>query len=99
MHMNRLRAELHHRSPEGAPEELGAEQADMGHGKERRGEKGERDVVSNKEPLSREQWTSPDALNKAGREWLRNKMCSWVAQERVVRKRASGAGKEKNAGD
>lgn len=40
MHMNRLRAELHHRSPEGAPEERSAEQADMGMEKnegERRG--------------------------------------------------------------
>lgn len=30
MHMNRLRAELHHSSPEGALEERSAEQADMG---------------------------------------------------------------------
>lgn len=94
MHMNRLRAELHHSSPEGALEERSAEQADMGMEKNEGEKRGERDVVSNKEPLSREQWTSPDALNKAGREWLRNKMCSCVTQERVVRKRESGAGKE-----
>lgn len=53
-----------------------------------------RGVISNKDLLSREDWTSPDSLNKAGGEWLWNEMRSATAPERTVLERENSKSPE-----